>query len=82
MMFWYENHWALWQVGLGWLVMLAFLSLVIWAVYALVTSATKRPDSDHREGDALLVLDRRLAKGESRSMSIGTCGTSSLIRET
>ena len=64
MMFWYGGHWAFWQGGLMWLGMLVFWGLVIWAIYALVKNLTRKtPDSD-RGGDALRILDQRLARGE------------------
>ena len=64
MMFWYGSHWVFWQVGLAWIGMIAFWGLLIWAVYALVTSATRRPDHDHRGDEARRILDQRLARGE------------------
>jgi uncharacterized oligopeptide transporter (OPT) family protein len=46
MMFWYGNAgWPFWQVALMWVGMIAFWGLLIWAVYALVTGATRRPSS-------------------------------------
>jgi putative membrane protein len=69
MMFWYGGGWAWWQAGLMWVVMIAFWGLLIWAVYALVTGATRRPGSDGRGeeprgDDARRILDERLARGE------------------
>lgn len=69
MMFWYGGGWAWWQAGLMWLAMIAFWALVIWAVYALVTGITRRPDQAGRgepgqPGDAQRILDERLARGE------------------
>lgn len=65
MMFGYGNHWAIWQVALMWVAMIAFLSFVIWAIYALVTNATGRATDDARRGaDPRHILDQRLAKGE------------------
>ena len=69
MMFWYGAGWAWWQAGLMWVGMIAFWGLLIWAVYALITSATRRrgpetPGEEHRGGDARRILDQRLAKGE------------------
>ena len=64
MMFWYGSHWAFWQVALMWVVMIAFWGLIIWAVWALVTSVTRRPDHDQRGDDARRILDERLARGE------------------
>lgn len=69
MMFWNGGGWAFWQVGLMWVVMIAFWGLVIWAIYALVTSVTRksgqeRRGGEHGAGDARRILDERLARGE------------------
>ena len=45
------------------------LGLLIWAIYALVTSATRRTgpgpqDGEQRGDDARRILDERLARGE------------------
>ena len=64
MMFWYGGHWAWWQAGLMWLVMLAFWGLIIWAAYALITNLTRRGPGTGRDGDARAILDQRLARGE------------------
>lgn len=64
MMFWYGSHWAFWQVALMWVVMIAFWGLIIWAVWALVHSVTRRPEHDRRDDDARRILDLRLARGE------------------
>jgi putative membrane protein len=64
MMFWYGGHWAFWQASLMWLGMIAFWGLLIWAVYALITAATRKPPRDEDGGEARRILDRRLARGE------------------
>ena len=69
MMFWNGAGWAWWQAGLMWAGMIAFWGLLIWLVYALFTGATRRDghpggDQEHRDGDALGILDERLARGE------------------
>jgi putative membrane protein len=64
MMFWYGGHWAFWEVGLMWVGMIAFWGLLIWAVYALITAAARKPGQEHRSEDALHILDERLARGE------------------
>jgi putative membrane protein len=66
MMFWYGAHWAFWQVSLMWVGMIVFWGLLIWAVYALISTA-RRPSLDRDDGesdDARKILDRRLARGE------------------
>jgi putative membrane protein len=52
-----------------WVGMIAFWGLLIWAVYALITSATRRrgpgyPGEEHRGDDARRILDQRQARGE------------------
>jgi putative membrane protein len=69
MMFWNGGGWAWWQAGLMWLAMIAFWALLIWAIYALITSVTRRqdqpePDERRQPGDARRILDERLARGE------------------
>ena len=63
MMFWYGEHWAFWQASLMWLGMILFWGLLIWAIYALVTAATRKPS--RRDADnAREILDQRLARGD------------------
>jgi putative membrane protein len=69
MMFWYGGGWAWWQAGLMWAGMIAFWGLLIWAAYALITGATRRPSpspggGEHRGDDPRRILDERLARGE------------------
>jgi len=71
MMFWYgSGGLAFWQVALMWAGMIAFWSLLIWAVYALITGASRRsgPGQDTGTqgsgGSARRILDERLARGE------------------
>jgi putative membrane protein len=69
MMFWYGGGWAWWQAGLMWLAMIAFWALLIWAIYAIITGITRRPDQSgpggqRQPGDARRILDERLARGE------------------
>ena len=68
MMFGYGGGWPFWEVALMWVGMIAFWGLLIWAVYALVTSATRRPgpggQGEEHGGDAQRILDERLARGD------------------
>jgi putative membrane protein len=64
MMIWYGGHWAFWQVGLMWVGMLVFWGLLIWAVYALITTGTRRPPGRDEGGQARRILAGRLARGE------------------
>ena len=38
MMFGYGGSWPFWEVGLMWLGMIVILGLLVWGIYALVTS--------------------------------------------
>lgn len=63
MMHWYGTGWSWWAASLMWLGMIAFWAVVIWVVYALITSASSRDDGG--QGDsARRILDERLARGE------------------
>ena len=69
MMFWNGGGWPFWEVALMWVGMIAFWGLLIWAVYALITSATRRPGpgtrgEEHGGDEARRILDERLARGE------------------
>jgi putative membrane protein len=70
MMFWYGNAgWPFWEIALMWVGMIAFWGLLIWAIYALITSASRRSgaaprDEEPRGEDARRILDERLARGE------------------
>jgi uncharacterized membrane protein len=64
MMFGDGAGWPAWGIGLMWIGMIAVLAFLIWAAYALITSATRRPGRGHDTPDARGVLDQRLARGE------------------
>jgi hypothetical protein len=85
MRFWNGGGWAWWQAGLMWVAMIAFLALLIWAVYALVASVTRRPGQPDRDqglqpgsgpqrGSARRILDerRRAGGGYSRAGPAGS----------
>lgn len=72
MMWYWANgvHWWGWVIGF--VGMVAFWALVIWAIWYVVAGVTRRPtdsrpdshpDSQHRP-DAKRILDERLARGE------------------
>jgi putative membrane protein len=63
MMHWYGTGWSWWQASLMGVGMIAFWGLVIWAVYALVTSSPRRDDGEPAD-DPRRILDARLARGE------------------
>ncbi len=66
--------WPIWAVALMGIGMLAFLGVLIWVGYALMTNATRRSHQQRRDdqgaherrsgADAREVLDARLARGE------------------
>jgi putative membrane protein len=64
MMFWNGAGWAWWQAGLMWVGMIAFWGLLIWAVYAVVTNVSRRPDGRDAAEDPHRILSQRLARGE------------------
>jgi len=68
MMFWYGAHWMWWQASLMWVGMIAFWGLLIWGIYALISTAMRRPGDQpggqQHGGDARRILDQRLARGE------------------
>jgi putative membrane protein len=67
MMYWGNGtHGMQWE---GWLLailaMIAFWGVIIGGVWYLVAGQTRRPKEDSRsQGDALRILDERLARGE------------------
>lgn len=65
-MMWYWGNggvhwWGALFMGVG---VVAFWGLIIWAVWALFSSLSRRPDGSHRPPDAMAILDERLARGE------------------
>jgi uncharacterized membrane protein len=62
--------WPVWAVALMWIGMLAFLGVLIWVGYTLMTRQHQQRRGEHgaqerRNGaDARGVLDERLARGE------------------
>lgn len=64
-MMWYWGagvHWWGWLLGVA--TMVVFWGLVVWAIWAVVTSVTRRPEHAQRPGEAKGILDERLARGE------------------
>ena len=72
MIFWYGSHWVFWQAALMWIGMIIFWGLVIWGIYAIVTSYRRSGGGEGAAGagqgprgdGALRILDERLARGE------------------
>jgi uncharacterized membrane protein len=57
--------WPVWAVALMWIGMLAFLGVLIWVGYTLMTNASWGSHEQRRNGaDARGVLDERLARGD------------------
>ena len=42
MMVWFGSHWTFWQSGLMSIAILVFWALVVWVIYAFVTSGPPR----------------------------------------
>jgi putative membrane protein len=64
MMVWFGSHWAFWQSGVMSIAILVFWLMVVWIVYAFVTSGPPRTRSREDSADARQILDQRLARGE------------------
>jgi putative membrane protein len=64
MMFWYGAHWMWWQASVMWAGMIVFWGLLIWGIYALISTALRRPGEREHGGGARRILDERLARGE------------------
>lgn len=59
-----HDGWGWWMV-VGWIWMVVFWGLIIWAVYAVVTRIEGNHDRRQPgEPDALALLERRYARGE------------------
>jgi putative membrane protein len=64
MMWWYGAHWGFWQATVMWAGMIVFWGLLIWGIYALISSANRKRGGEEPGRDARRVLDERLARGE------------------
>ncbi|MBF6557517.1 MAG: SHOCT domain-containing protein [Acidimicrobiales bacterium] len=67
MMFGHGSGWAWWQVLVMWVGIVGFWALIVWAVYALDSSVTRRPDHEpraDRDDGPRRILDERLANGD------------------
>ena len=64
-MMWYwgsGGHW--WWALLGFIGMVAFWGLIIWAAWYFVSGLSRGPDHRQGPGEAKRILDERLARGE------------------
>ena len=64
MMFGYGGSWPFWEVGHMWLGMIVILGLLVWGIYALMTSQPRKQGSEPAGDPAARILDERLARGE------------------
>lgn len=64
MMYGYGGGWPFWETALMWVGIIAFLGLLIWAVYALVNATRKSRRDRDPQAAAARILDERLARGE------------------
>jgi len=64
MMVWFGSHWTFWQSGLMSIAILVFWLLVVWVIYAFITSGPPRTLTRDDGHDARRILDQRLARGE------------------
>lgn len=65
MMWHMGDGWGWWMVA-GWVWMIVFWGLIIWAVYAVITRLEHKStdQAPRHEGTALEILARRYARGE------------------
>ncbi len=68
-MMWHTGAGWGWWMLFGWLWMVVFWGLIVWAVYAVITRFERRPaDRPPRDEEtALDILERRYARGELTS---------------
>ena len=67
MMFGYGGGggWPVWEIAVMWIVMIAFVGLLAWGIYALVGGPRRRSNElGEGAGDPARILDERLARGE------------------
>jgi putative membrane protein len=61
----YGGGWPVWEIAFMWIVMIAFVGLLAWGIYALVGSSRRRSNElGEGAGDPARILDERLARGE------------------
>ncbi len=68
MVFWYGNGFGFWQMALMWIIMIAFWAMIVWGIYAVVTSTANKAKNERPNENGSLgateILDQRFAKGE------------------
>ena len=62
----YGGGWPVWEIALMWIVMVAFVGLLAWGIYALAAGGSRRGSNEPGEGAGgpARILDERLARGE------------------
>ena len=62
----YGGGWPVWEIAVMWIVMLAFVGLLGWGIYALAGGASRRRSNEPGEdaGGPGRILDERLARGD------------------
>ena len=62
----YGGGWPVWEIALLRMVMIIFVGLLAWGIYALAGGASRRRGNEPGEGagDPARILDERLARGE------------------
>jgi putative membrane protein len=61
----YGGGWPVWEIALMWIVMIAFVGLLAWGIYALVGGSPRGSNElGEGAGDPARTLDERLARGE------------------
>ncbi len=60
----YNGSWSGWGVAGMTFGTVIFWALIIWAMYVLVTGASRRHVADHHGDSAGRILDERLARGD------------------
>jgi uncharacterized membrane protein len=61
----YGGSWPVWEIALMWIVMIVFVGLLAWGIYALVGGSRRRSNElGEGAGDPARILDERLGRGE------------------
>jgi putative membrane protein len=61
----YGGGWPVWEIALMWIVMITFVGLLAWGIYALAGGSRRRSNElGEGAGDPARILDARLARGE------------------
>lgn len=58
-----HDGWGWWML-IGWVWMVVFWGLIIWAVFAIVGRLGGRNDPEEHRSNAMSILEERFARGE------------------